>query len=68
MFQLEGLAVQSLLVLVNFFGEDSGEIMGGEIGLHDFDLLAMGVFTGYALIADVVGTGLPPITFVTGFG
>lgn len=51
-----------------FFGEDSGEIMGGEIGLHDFDLLAMGVFAGYALIADVVGTGLPPITFVTGFG
>lgn len=52
---------------MDLFGKNAGEVVGGQVGLHDLDLLAMWVFAHTALLVDVFRTGLTPISLVSGF-
>lgn len=60
LLELQGLRVESLLVLVDLLGEDSGEIVGGEVGLHEHDVLLAEVFVGDVVVAGLVGVGPLP--------
>jgi len=69
LLQLQRLRVEPLFVLLDLLREDACEIVSREIRSHKFDLFSVLVILGHcALLIDIVGAGLAPIAFETGFG
>ena len=67
LFQLKCLWVQALLVLVDFFWKDSGEVICCQIWFHQFDVLAICSSWSPLLILKIRLTALAPVATMAGF-
>lgn len=53
---------------MNLFRQNPGEVVGGEVWLHDLDVLAMLIFGRTSLLRKLISADLSPIALVARLG
>ena len=66
LFELQCLRVETLLVLINLFGQDACKVIGSEVGLHKFDIFAVSASGLVILILELRLAALGPVSSVAG--
>ncbi len=62
LLELQGLRVESFLVLVDLLGQDPREVVASQVRFHEYYLLPAQIFVGNVVLTHLIGIGLSPIS------